>query len=41
MLGRVPLIPAKELMIEFHPLGGLSFVEVVHVKLSEESIPAG
>jgi hypothetical protein len=39
MFRNVLLIPAKELVIEFHAFRAFSFVEIVHVELSEGSVP--
>lgn len=34
----VPLILAKQLMIKFHAICGLAFVEVVHVELNRNGV---
>lgn len=34
----IPLILAKQLMIKFHAIGGLAFVEVVHVELTRNGV---
>ena len=38
-MANVLLISAKELMIEFHTFSAFSFVEIVHVELSEGPVP--